>query len=72
MVDNFLRILLCSSHWTLNMAIARPDNGYHYPDGSDDEDFDEAGTSKQNGSLSLSQTDRYGFMGGDQFTDPEL
>lgn len=54
------------------MAIARPDNGYHYPDGSDDEDFDEAGTSKQNGSLSLSQTDRYGFMGGDQFTDPEL
>lgn len=36
---------------------------------SDAEDAESASTSKQNGSAYL-QTDRYGFVGGDQYTDP--
>lgn len=36
---------------------------------SDAEDAETASTSKQNGSAYL-QTDRYGFVGGDQYTDP--
>ena len=38
---------------------------------SDAEDGDTTATSKQNGSAYL-QTDRYGFVGGDQYTDPTL
>jgi hypothetical protein len=31
----------------------------------------EAGTSKQNGDA-MRQTDRFGFLGGDQYTNPEM
>ncbi len=36
----------------------------------EDEANGEAGSSKQNGTVSK-QTDRYGFIGGEQYTDPE-
>ena len=44
-------------------------------DSEEEEDGDSYGasTSKQNGeaAASLHQTDRYGFVGGDQYTNPE-
>ena len=37
----------------------------------EEEEIEEAGNSKQNGSV-VKRTDKYGFYGGDQYTDPTL
>ena len=37
----------------------------------DDEVASTSGNGKQNGVVSSLQTDRFGFIGGDQYTDPE-
>ena len=60
------------------MANADPGPGLamqeFYDDDIDSEDEDEeastSGNGKQNGVVSR-ETDRYGFIGGDQYTDPE-
>ena len=41
-----------------------------YDDDKDSEE-EEPGTSKQNGAVTQ-RTDRFGFLGGDQYTDPTL
>lgn len=51
------------------MANALPDEYEQHFYNQDDSDDEDASTSKQNGGFSQ-QCDRYGFVGGDQYTDP--
>ena len=51
------------------MANALPEEYEQHFYNQEDTDDEDAGTSKQNGAV-YQKCDRYGFMGGDQYTDP--